>query len=249
MFLTKDDLKLAYGVDLEIGDVYVNRKVPADNLYWKNRTIYMPGSPGYLFMPIFADVLFRSDAEKNMILSDYFIGINEQILHSAALLEHQQITWQQHIKQLREMIVPIIKNQLLFEELCTYLDHDSPRKIAGSSLGTEFPSLNRADSYLFSLCCLEQNALNLDKAIKGWYALMTYFLILDDLADIKEDLKKGEENVLIDVGMNTRGVKKVNAMIDESMKAMQSINPVMANRIDHKKTVIDIEEIIRSITA
>lgn len=249
MFLTKDDLKLAYGVDLEIGAVYVNRKVPADNLYWKNRTIYMPGSPGYLFMPIFADVLFRSGAEKDVILSNNFLGVNEQILHSAALLEHQQITWQQHIQQLREMIVPITKNQLLVEELCTYLDQDSPRKIAGSFLGTEFPSLNRADSYLFSLCCLQHNALNIDKAIKGWYALMTYFLILDDLADIKEDLRRGEENVLIDAGLNTNGVKKVNAMIDESMKAMQSINPVMANRIDHKKTVIDIEEIIRSITA
>jgi hypothetical protein len=33
------------------------------------------------------------------------------------------------------------------------------------------------------------------------------------------------------------------------MSAMLSINAVMANRIEHKKTVIDLEEIIRSITA
>ncbi|MFN5423077.1 MAG: hypothetical protein ACK5AO_07415 [bacterium] len=249
MFLTKDDLKLAYGVDLEIGEVYVNRRVPADNLYWKNRTIYIPGSPGYIFMPIFADVLYRCGADKDIILTDHFIGIAEQILHSAALLEHKQITWQEHVHHVQNMILPVIKNQSLFQELSNYLNQDSPHKLIGSSLGTEFSSLNRADSYLYCLCCIEPTTLNLEKALQGWYALMTYFLILDDLADIKEDLKKAEENVLIDAGLNETGVKKVNTMIEESMMVMQSINPVMANRIDHKRTVIDIDEIIRSITA
>lgn len=249
MFLTKDDLKLAYGVDLEIGGVYIDRKVPTDNLYWKSRSIYIPGSPGYIFMPIFADVLCRSSAPKELVLSNDFLTINEDILHSAALLEHQHISWQAHVQQLRKKITPLVKNQMLFEDLCLYLDQETPRKRTGSLLGTEFPSLNRADSYLFSLCCIESSSLNLEKAIKGWYALMTYFLILDDLADIKEDLKKGDENILIDAGLNTQGIKKVNAMIDESINVMQLINPVMANRIDHKKTVIDIEEIIRTITA
>ncbi len=249
MFLTKDDLKLAYGVDLEIAEAYVNRTVPADNLYWKNRTIYVPGSPGYIFMPIFADVLFRCGATKDLILSDHFISINETILHSAALLEHREINWQEHTQQVAQAVFPTLKNQQLFEELTSYLNQDSPRKTVGSSLGTNFPSLNRADTYLFSLCCFNSAALDLEKAIRGWYALMTYFLILDDLADIREDLKKGEENVLLDVGLDTAGVKKVNAMIEDSMTVMHTINPVMANRIDHKKTVIDIEEIIRSITA
>jgi len=81
MFLTKDDLKLAYGVDLEIGAVYVDRPVPVNNLYWKGRTIYTPGAPGYIFMPIFADILFRCGAEKKLILSNDFISINEKILH------------------------------------------------------------------------------------------------------------------------------------------------------------------------
>ena len=249
MFLTKDDLKLAYGVNLEIGAVYVNRKVPVDYLYWKNRTIYTPGAPGYIFMPIFADVLFRCGAPKELILGDHMLEINEKILHSAALLEHQQITWKEHVHQLREMMHPAVRNPTIFQQLCSYLDQDSPRKLVGSRLGTEFPSLNRADSYLFSLCCFDPTSLNIEKAIKGWYALMTYFLILDDLSDIKDDLKKGEENVLIDAGVNAQGAGIVYEMINHSMQVMESINPVMANRIDHKRTVIDIEEIIRSITA
>ena len=249
MFLTKDDLKLAYGVDLEIGEAYINRKVPTDNLYWKNRTIYIPGSPGYIFMPIFADVLYRCGLEKDIIIEDQFMNIAEKILHSAALLEHQRIRWVDHVTELRNMILPQVNNQLLFQELSNYLGQDSPVAISSSSLGTAFPSLNRADSYLFSLCCIKSPGLNLEKAIKGWYALMTYFLILDDLADIKEDLKTGEENVLIEAGVNSQGASKIYTMIENSMKEMQSINPVMANRIDHKRTVIDIEEIIKSITA
>ena len=248
MFLTKDDLKLAYGVDLEIGEAYVNRKVPAGNLYWKNRTIYVPGAPGYIFMPIFADILFRCGADKAVILSNDFISVNEKILHSAALLEHQMIGWQKHTSELIDGMSPHVKNHTLFESLRKYLEQPSPQKIMGSLLGTNFPSLNRADTYLISLACIDSTTFNQDEAIKGWYALMTYFLILDDLADIKEDLKKGEENVLIEVGLNASGIDKVHAMIEDSMKVMLSINPVMANRIDHKRTVIDVEEIIRSIT-
>ena len=35
MFTSKDDLKLGYGVDMEIGKFLIDRKVPLENLYWK----------------------------------------------------------------------------------------------------------------------------------------------------------------------------------------------------------------------
>lgn len=89
MFLTKHDLKLSYGVDLEIGACYVDRKIPEGNLYWKDRTIYLPGAPGYIFIPIFADLLFRQ-VQKEDLLKDQQLCIAENILHSAALLEHKR---------------------------------------------------------------------------------------------------------------------------------------------------------------
>jgi hypothetical protein len=76
---------------------------------------------------------------------------------------------------------------------------------------------------------------------------MTYFLILDDLADIKEDLKSGEENVLVESGLNTEGLKIISTMIDDSYNEMLLINSVMANRIDHKREVMDLRELLRSI--
>ena len=76
---------------------------------------------------------------------------------------------------------------------------------------------------------------------------MTYFLILDDLSDIKSDLKTNEENVLIDAGMNESGMTTISKMIDQSFNVLSTINPIMANRIDHKREIMDLQEMLKSI--
>ncbi|NBO59062.1 MAG: hypothetical protein EBU73_09050, partial [Chitinophagia bacterium] len=91
MFLTKDDLKLSYGVDLHIGAKFVDRPVPLNNLYWKNRTIYLPGAPGYIFIPIYFDILRRSGASLDELFDESFLQSSESILHSAALHEYEEI--------------------------------------------------------------------------------------------------------------------------------------------------------------
>ena len=247
MFLSKDDLKLAYGVDMLIGEAFVNRAVPEENLYWKNRKIYLPGAPGYTFLPIFTDLLLRCGALREQLTEEWLFQLSEAILHSAALLEYQQISWEEHVDEVIDIVAPRVFNLPLFEELKSYARHKIPVKSGFARLGTEFPSLNRADSYLFILTTIKGTSLHIDKALRSWYALITYFLILDDLADIKQDLMTGEENVLIDAGLNDGGVAKIEQMIDESILHMHLVNPVMANRIEHKKSLIDLHEIIRSI--
>ena len=76
MFLSKHDLKLAYGVDLQIASAFVDRAIPINNLYWKNREIYIPSAPGYFFMPIFTDLLFRCGADKGFLLGNDFFDIS-----------------------------------------------------------------------------------------------------------------------------------------------------------------------------
>jgi hypothetical protein len=230
MFLSKDDLKLAYGVDMLIGETYVNRKVPQDNLYWKNRKIYVPSAPGYTFMPIFSDLLYRCGADRQELIGEDFLNLSEAILHSAALLEHKQLGWEAHTDEVVALVAPSIVDGKLFEELKAYAGKLHPIKTVSGRLGTAFPSLNRADSYLFSLVVINSPSFDVDKAIRAWYALMTYFLILDDLA-----------------GLDEAGAEKVMQMIDESIATMNLVNPVMANRIEHKKSLINLHEIIRSI--
>ncbi|MCE2849378.1 MAG: hypothetical protein LW815_09465 [Chitinophagaceae bacterium] len=247
MFLSKDDLKLAYGVDMHIGETYVNRQVPQDNLYWKNRKIYVPGAPGYTFMPIFSDLLYRCGADREQLIGEDFLQLSEAILHSAARLEHKQLGWEEHVAEVIALVAPAVIDNQLFNALKAYAGNAHPIKTGDEKLGTAFPSLNRADSYLFSLVIINSPSFDVDKAIRAWYALMTYFLILDDLADIREDLLNGEENVLIDAGLNDAGADKITEMIDESIATMNLVNPVMANRIEHKKSLINLHEIIRSI--
>lgn len=247
MFLTKDDLKLSYGVDLTIGKAYIDRPVPKDNLYWKGRTIYVPGASGYIFMPIFADILKRAGVDLAFLLSEDFFYINEGILHSAALLEHQQIDWPSHVNASLGIVEPHVKQGELFAELKDYLLSNKPVKKESTRLGTPFPSLNRADSYLLSLACIPKNGFMVQKAIDGWYAMITYFLLMDDLADIREDLINGEENAIVDAGMNKQGIQKIEEMMEEGIVKLNAVNPVLANRIEHKKSLIDIAQLIESI--
>lgn len=247
MFLTKDDLKLSYGIDLIIGKAYVDRAVPEDNLYWKGRAIYVPGASGYIFMPIYADLLRRSGASISYLLSEVYFSINESILHSAALLEHQQIDWVTHIDQCIAIVSPHITRPSLFEELKQYLMAHKPTKTEGSRLGTDFPSLNRADSYLLSLACIPDADFNEQKAFDAWYAMITYFLLMDDLADIREDITNNEENAIVEAGLNQQGLDKIESMMNEGIDKLNLINPVLANRIEHKKSLIDIPHLIESI--
>ncbi len=247
MFLTKDDLKLAYGIDMQIAQQFVDREVPLGNLYWGNRKIYLPGAPGYIFMPLFFDILFRCGADKELILSEYFFLLSESILNSAANLEHKKINWPTHVDDLCIIIKPHVKREELYHSLKEYLESSPLRKVNDSRFGTPYPSLNRADSYLLLIACIPPGKFDEEKAIKGWYALMTYFLILDDLADIKEDLSSGEENVFVESGLNTEGLKIISTMIEDSYNEMMIINPIMANRIDHKREVMDLSELLRSI--
>ncbi len=113
-------------------------------------------------------------------------------------------------------------------------------------MGTPYPSLNRADAYLFSLCTLNFDVATKHTLVESWYALMTYFLILDDLADIREDIRNNEENALLEAGLSTQGAAIISAMINDSYSRLNKINPVMANRIDHKRHKLDIAALISS---
>jgi hypothetical protein len=247
MFLTKDDLKLSYGIELSIGKAYVDRIVPADNLYWKGRTIYIPGASGYIFMPIYSDLLRRSGVTLAFLLSETYFLINEAILHSAALLEHREIVWEKHIEECISIVAPHVQRVNLFEELKQYLLAQKPMKSPNSRFGTDFPSLNRADSYLLSLSCIPDETFDDQKAIDGWYAMITYFLLMDDLADIRDDILNGEENAIVEAGLHHEGIDKIEYMMNASIDKLNLINPVLANRIDHKKSLIDIAQLIESI--
>jgi hypothetical protein len=51
----------------------------------------------------------------------------------------------------------------------------------------------------------------------------------------------------MDAGLNDHGEKMIGEMIEKSINDMNDVNPVMSNRIDHKKSLIDLHGLIASI--
>lgn len=247
MFLRAEDLKLSYGVDLQIGRFYVNRMVPVENAYWKGRHLYIPPVPGFMFMPIMADLARRCGIAPELLLSEKYLERAEFILDSAARLEMRQIDWATHVSECLDHAATGAQQPVFLSAIGDYLKRGFKEDMTGYPLGTPFPSLNRADTYLISFTSIPFDASIINRLLKAWYALMTYFLLQDDLSDIRQDLKNQEENALLDAGLSDDGAKRIRAMIRESHLAMETINPVLANRIECSDQTIDIEGLIRKI--
>lgn len=247
MFLSADELKLAYGVDMRIAKGYVDRPVPEGNAYWKGRRLYMPPMTGFLFMPIYSDLCRRCGIPMSELLSEGYFRMAESILDSAARLEAGMLDWSRHVEECLALPGSGPANPGLLEDLSLYLRGDASR--ASIPLGSRYPSLNRADTYLVSLCAIPFDLATGLRLTESWYALMTYFLLLDDLADIRDDIRDQQENTLLDAGLTEGGVQGIEALIRTSLSVMERVNPVMANRMDHKFSTIDIRAIIRKVQA
>ena len=78
----------------------------------------------------------------------------------------------------------------------------------------------------------------------AWYALITYNLIVDDLEDIQPDFEQQEENAVLEAGLSEEGAKAIETLIHQSYHVMNEVNPVIANRIDHKRKIMNVKGII-----
>lgn len=247
MFLRAEDLKLSYGVDLTIGRYYVNRMVPVENAYWKGRHLYIPPVPGFMFMPIMSDLARRCGISSDELLGEPYIAMAEYILDSAARLEMRQLDWSTHVWECLIAAKGACKQPGLLASLERYLGYGTGQGMAAEGFGTPFPSLNRADTYLISFCAISFDEAAIPGLLESWYALMTYFLLQDDLSDIRQDLRNREENALLDAGLSDEGAQRIRDMIRKSQQSMEKINPVLANRIECSDQTIDLEGLIRKI--
>lgn len=248
MFTSKEDLKLSYGIDMEIGKYFVDRKVPENNSYWKNRYLYINPMPGYLFIPIYADLQYRLGIPKSEILNDQHLQLVESILDCIGREEFSGQTYQQHIDECLAVARPDSKNLVLLEELASHF-----KGLGNISSKVQFnaalKALGRVDTYLFSLCLFDLDEATKQKLVDAWHAIMNFYLITDDLDDIGDDLKTGEPNAVIEAGLNEKGAARIENILRDSYEVMNAINPVFANRMDFSIQQINVAEIIRPYVA
>jgi hypothetical protein len=223
MFTSKEHLHFNLGVDLEIAAFFVDRRVPPGNMYWKNRYLYVAGGTGFLFIPLFFDLQFRMGADKELILDENYVQLMEDILDSAARYEFEQISFEEHIRNCRELMKNKIKNERLYHDLENYFknEHLEPFK----NLGTFSKALNRGDSLLFSLCFLDLPQHITDSIIEKWYALVPSFLLMDDIMDLKIDKEQRQENSINDFGEGNAGVENAIDFLRTKFAQLKSANP------------------------
>ena len=230
MFTSKEYLHTRLGVDPEIAAFFVDRKVPANNMYWKGRYLYVASGTGYTFIPLYFDLQYKLGISKKKLLDPLHVEVCEAGLHSAALYEMQTITFTQHVENVKLLLSPYIRHRELFDDLSRYFQHEAlnPYKY----LGTFSKALNRADSYLFTLTMLEATPLQLEKMLDAWYALVPSFLLLDDLTDLQEDTDNNEENSIRDFGEGSSGVGKAIGYARLKFSYLKSINPELGEYLE-----------------
>src|ERR1044072_972055 len=144
MFTSKEHLHFNLGVDLEIAAFFVDRKVPSDNMYWKNRYLYVAGGTGFLFIPLFFDLQFRMGIDKKLVLDETYIQLMEDVLDSAARYEFEQISFEEHIRNCRQLMKNKIKNENLYNDLVNYFTNEDLKPY--KNIGPFSKALNRGDS-------------------------------------------------------------------------------------------------------
>ena len=240
MFISANQFERDLGVNKTIGKFFVDRKPPENNCFWKGRLLYISFGNGYTSIPVYYDILYRNGMPLDVLLEEKHILFMEQLMHFAMLQERNEISLQEELDNIRTLLNGRIRNQAYFELLSNYLDQAVLKPMG--PFGLDYPSLNRADIFLYILCDLPLSEMQWGKAIRYWYALHPSYLIMDDIRDYEKDKEEGGDNAVIDLGGGAEGFEKVLKLWRNNSKTMQEVNPLLAQYL-----LYDEEEIRKFI--
>lgn len=236
MFISTKYLVAKYGIDEAIARFFVDREPPVDNLYWHEKLLYLRPAPGYLFIPLIVDLLFKLGIHKEMLLSEKFIGTMESIGHISALEEIKKISAQEAIEQCNDLVEKVSVNTAWLNDVKEYLNGGQATLLG--KLVTPYKSLHRGDVFLLSLSTLEFSS-SLFKAIaQQWFALISALLLLDDAEDVESDQETGDENAYIESGLNAEGLDRIAELVQHDVETIASVNPVMAAELERQHTAL-----------
>ena len=226
MFISVQQFERNMGVNPTIGRFFVDRKLPEDNSFWKGRLLYIGFGNGYVSIPVFYDILFRLGMPLDVLLDEEHIQFMERLMHFAILHEKNEITVAEELKCIRTLLKNRVRDQHHYDLLNRYLDQPVLKPLG--PFGLVYPSLNRADVFLYVLCDLPLGDEQWKLAIRYWYALHPSYLIMDDIRDYAKDKEEGQENVVIDLGDGHTGFEKTFEMLHKNSETMKEINPMLA---------------------
>ncbi|MCW3106093.1 MAG: hypothetical protein JWQ09_599 [Segetibacter sp.] len=237
MFISTKHLVINYGVDDTIARFFVDRDPPADNLYWHEKLLYLRPAPGYLFIPLIIDLLYRLGIDRQQLLSEEFVSTMEVVGHISALEETKKISIEETIQKCAELVKDNCKNELWLNSVIDYFKGKKDNVF--NKLSTPFKSLHRGDVFLFSLSILQFPNTLFEKIAEQWFALISTLLLLDDGEDLESDKETGDENAYLESGLNDEGIERIAELVKQSLEEISTVNPVMAGKLEsqHKELV------------
>ena len=232
MFVSASFLSINYGIDDAIATFFVDRQPPANNLYWHEKLIYLRLDPGWLFIPLITDLLYKAGVDKKQLLSEEFVSLMEQIGHISALEETKQITREEALNQHINLVKTNHKNEVFYNNIVDFMKGGNNNPF--SSYATPFKALHRGDAFLFSLCALQFDENLQVKLVQYWFALISTLLLLDDAEDMEVDKTTGDENAFLESGLTRDGIEQVKEMVKQNLQLISGINKIMAIKLDQK---------------
>ena len=198
MVITSKKLESELGINSEIAHYFANeRNVPANNLFWKNKRIYLSSGFGFLTIPFMFDLVHKAGVPLAELLHDEHVSLMESGFDKLKQYENNELTFPAFIDACSHLLQGKIKQKHLASDLFSILAGKAPQYF---TFETTHKALARSDSFLFTLVDLDVTDEWVADFLPTWYSLARPILLLDDFKDLQEDRIQGDENTIIDLG-------------------------------------------------
>lgn len=229
MVITSRKLELELGINSSIAGYFANeRKVPENNLFWKNKRIYISTGFGFLTIPLIFDLIYKCGVPLEKLLSDGHVSLMEQGFHKLKQYESEEISFAEFITECKLLLEGKIKQPRLASDLFAIF---SGKPTSYFKFETKHKALARSDSFLFTLVDLDLKDEWIIRFLPYWYSLARPILLLDDFKDLEEDRITGDENTIIELGNNSIAIEKAYNLGISDLDLLATINPLLANNM------------------
>ncbi len=227
MVITSRKLEQELGINSSIATYFANeRKVPENNLFWKNKRIYISTGFGFLTIPMMFDVVHKCGVSLDVLLTDEHVSLMEHGFHKLKQYESEEISFADFLTECKLLIQDKIKQPHLASDLFSFF---SGTQTSYFNFETAHKALARSDSFLFTLVDLDLTDEWVTRFLPYWYSLARPILLLDDFKDLEEDRVSGDENTIIELGNNATAIEAAYNMGMSDLDLLATINPLLAS--------------------
>ena len=229
MVITSRILQDHLGVDPVIADYFANqRPVPQNNLFWKDKRIYLSVGFGFLTIPFAFDLMHKKGIALDRLLEDGHVSLMEAGFDYLKKYESEIISFPEFIQSCSALLDGKIKQVHLAQDLFNLFSGKSPEHFL---FETRHKALARSDFFLFTLADLELTDEWVASFLPYWYAVARPILLLDDFRDLEEDRENGEENTIIELGDNRQAIEQALTLGKTDLVKLSELNAPLSEFI------------------